>query len=206
MKKRITIIVVLVLSIAMLGTGAFAYFSSTRIITGSTISTGTLELLLKNDCRGANTALYGETASAWNFAGMVPGEYVDQTICFKNNGTVAAGRVWYNWSDLLETPAGRAFADKLLIIDIQDNDDGGNVVTELQAMNIHSLYDLANAGGDPGFDAWSATHVYPYLTAGEEGWMYMKLQFDPNAGNEFQGITLTYKLTLEARQVLPGNQ
>jgi len=204
MKTKILIIAVLLVSIAMFSTGAYAYFTSERTITGSSISTGVLDLQLKNDCRGDNTAAWGTTASAWNFSGMVPGEYVEQTICFKNDGNVDAGRVWYDWTSLMETPAGQNFAKQLIIVDVRDNDDGANQVAVFNGIGVRTLYDLAAMDSQ---SVYSATSVYPYLPAhSDDAWMYMKLQFDPNAGNEYMGITLTYNLTLKAVQKLPGNQ
>jgi predicted ribosomally synthesized peptide with SipW-like signal peptide len=192
MKKKLFVVVVLMLSVAMLTTGAFAYFSSTRTITDSRISAGTLDLKLNNDC-GVN---YYDTALAWNFEGMAPGNFVEQTICMKNVGSVDAGQVWYDWSDLLQTPAGIELAKEMIIVDIKDNADPGNVVTLFNNAGIVTLFDLANYSS---FDAVSGL-AYPFLPAGGTGWFYMKLQFDPTAGDEFQGAAVVYKLTIKATQ------
>ena len=102
MKKKIFVVVVLLLSVAMLTTGAFAWFSSTKTITGSQISAGTLNLGLNNDCGQT----WGDTASAWSFVIWLRANLLSRTICMKNIGTIAAGSVWYDWANLLQNPIG----------------------------------------------------------------------------------------------------
>ena len=197
MKSKIAIVVILLVSIAMFGTGAFAYFTSQQTIAGSTITAGTLTLQLSNDCDD-----WGTAAKAWEFDGIAPGEFVDQTICMKNTGSIDAGHVYYDWGDLLQTPTGVEIAKKLIIVDIQDNADPGNVVSIFNNdFGIYNLYDLAMfVPGTPGFDAYSG-NIYPFLAKdGGEGWLYMKLQFDPNADDTFQGASVQYDLVVEARQ------
>ena len=94
MKKKLFVSCFIAHRVALLTTGAFAYFSSTRTITGSHISAGTINLKLNNDCG----TTWADTALAWNFDSMLPGEFVDQKICFKNAGTADIGRIWYNWT------------------------------------------------------------------------------------------------------------
>jgi hypothetical protein len=208
MKMRIMMVVMLVASIAMFSTGAFAYFSSTKSLATSTITAGTLELKLANGtgpgvCSGVS---YGDTAAGWNFDKMVPGDFVDGTICMQNIGNVDMGRVWYDWSGLVETPAGKNFASKLVIVDIRDNLDGTNQAAVLAGLGIKTLADLAGMNNAPeftggaGYDAWSATTIYPYIVANGTGWMYLKLQFDVNAGDEFQGTNLVFNTTIKATQ------
>jgi predicted ribosomally synthesized peptide with SipW-like signal peptide len=207
MKTKIFVVLALVASIAMFSTGAFAWFTSTRTLKPSTITAGTLELQVANgtgvgECGAAS---YGTTANGWSFDKMVPGEFVDATICLKNNGNVDMGRVWYDWSDLVNTPIGMNFAGQLKIVDIRDSLDGANQAPILAGMGINTLADLANLNNAPDFtgshpDAWSATSVYPYINAGQTGWMYMKLQFNENADDNFQGVSLTYKTTIKATQ------
>jgi predicted ribosomally synthesized peptide with SipW-like signal peptide len=199
MKTKIAIVLILIASVAMFSTGAFAYFTSTRTITGSQISAGTLNLQLANgDCA---TAAYGETALAWNFTNLAPGEFVEQKICMKNIGSVAAGQVIYDWSDLLQTPEGVQLAKQLIIVDIQDNADGANQAGALATgYGIHTLYDLAEFGpGTPGWDAYSG-NIYPFIPASGSAWLYMKLQFNTEADDTFQGSAVTYKLTIKAVQ------
>jgi predicted ribosomally synthesized peptide with SipW-like signal peptide len=197
MKKKILVVVSLLIVVALLTTGAFAYFSSTRTITGSRITAGTLDLKLNNDC-GEN---YYDTAQAWNFEGMAPGGFVQQTICMKNIGSVDAGRVWYDWANLLQTPTGIQLAKKLIIVDAQDNADGGvNQTTAFNSYGIYTLYDLAEfRPGVEGWDAYSGA-IYPFLPAHGTAWLMMKFQFDPNAGDEFQGAAVVYDLLIKATQ------
>ena len=67
---------------------------------------------------------------------MVPGEFVEQTICFKNIGTIAAGRVWYDCANLPSNASGKELAKKLMIVDVQDNADGG-VNVKLEGFNSY---------------------------------------------------------------------
>ncbi len=202
MKTKIFVIATLLVSIAMFSTGAFAYFSASQTITGSKISSGTMGLVLANNCiTEPNNTSWGSAASAWNFENMVPGDVVNQTICMKITGNADAGKVYYDWASLLQTPGGAEFAKKLIIVSIQDNDDAGNQVGVFNSVGINTLYDLASL--DPN-SVWSATYVYPYLTVGEVGWMSMELVFDPNADDTFQGKTITYDLVIKATQKTPA--
>ncbi len=120
MKKRILIIGVLVVSIAMMATGAFAYFSSQTTNTGN-ISSGTLTLKVASGADCVNPS-YGDSTTVWSMANMAPGDIVDGYLCMKNNGTVAAKQVTFEW---IYDPALRPLADKINLVSAYDSSDGG---------------------------------------------------------------------------------
>jgi hypothetical protein len=208
MKKRILIVGVLVVSIAVLVTGAFAYFNSQTVNTGN-ISSGTLTLKVASgaDC---DTLTFGDSTTVWSMANMAPGDFVDGYLCMKNTGTIPANQVTFEW---VYDPALEPLANKINVVSIFDSTDPGDqiaaviplcdiTIPALAGDGICSLTELAylsNHFGYP-FDAVSGVAV-PWLPAGGTQWLYMKLQFDPTAGNDLQGLSFLYTLKVTAEQV-----
>lgn len=208
MKTRWFIPVVLVLLITTTVFSAMAYFSAQQSTSG-TISSGTLTLKLSND--GVN--FYNSVALPWDVSNMAPGDEVEGTLYLKNTGSIDANKVWWDWDDVLNDPADRLLAQHIYITSIYDNMDTGEQVAAVVAAidgkdgstpdGKGTLLELASIGGS-GPDAYSPTnnHDEPFLPAGTDpaSWLYMKLQFDPDAGNDLQGATMTYDLIIEATQ------
>jgi hypothetical protein len=208
MKKKILIVLVLVASVAMLATGAFAYFSSTTNNTGN-INSGTLTLGVasgaSNDCSSYS---FGTATTVWSMTNMAPGDTLDGYLCMKNFGSIAANQVTFEW---VYEDALRPLADRIFLIDVRDSTDPGNVIAQFIAMgdgkypgmaadgkiSFTELAWLSNNYGYP-FDAVSGGT--PFLGPGVSRWLYMKFEFDPAAGNEFQGLVLDYDLNVIARQ------
>lgn len=202
MKSRLTIIILLVALVAVSTFGVFAYFNS-AVETEGTISSGTLELALSSD----GTTFSDSIVLPWDITGMAPGDTKAGTIWMKNTGSIAAKQVTFDWSNLLDNKEGVDLAEHIFLIEIYDSTDGGTnqigyFVTAADKNNdkMVSLYELASLSNVTyPFDAVSGA-VSPWLPAGGVQALYMKFQFDPNAGNEYQGIKLTYDLVVTAEQ------
>jgi predicted ribosomally synthesized peptide with SipW-like signal peptide len=210
MKKKILIVLVLVASVAMLATGAFAYFSSQTVNTG-TITSG--NLYLKVASGETSCGDYGDSTTVWSMLNMAPGDEISGFLCMKNTGNVDAKQVTFEW---VYDPALKPLADRIIITSIFDSTDPGDQVAAVTGMcdtvagavvdgkcSLTELAYLSNNYGWP-FDAYSGA-VSPWLPAGGAQWLYMKLQFDPSAGNEFQnqGFNYTLKVTAWQNNVFP---
>ncbi len=122
MKKRITIIVVLVLSVAMLGTGAFAYFNSQISIPVILVLVPELGVASGADCVAP---AYGTSTTVWSMANMAPGDTVDGDLCMRNFGTIPANQVTFEW---VYDPALRTLADKINVVSVYDSTDPGDQI------------------------------------------------------------------------------
>lgn len=210
MKTKIFMSILLIASIAMFSTGAFAWFNSQTINTGN-INSGTLTL---NVASGDCTA-YGSAATVWSMSNMAPGDIIEGKLCLKNTGTVPAKQVTYEW---IYADALRPLADRIFLVGVYDSTDTdpAAVLAQFVAMadgkysgmpadgkvSLTELTWLSNHYSYP-FDAVSGGT--PFLPAGGSQWLYMKFQMDETAGNEFQGLNLDYtlKVTAEQRNVFP---
>lgn len=207
MKKKVLTIIGLVAAVAILATGAFAYFNSATTNTGN-ISAGTLTLKVAGGetlpCSG-----FGDSTTVWSMANMAPGDYLDGYLCMKNIGTVDAEQVTFEW---VYDSALKPLADRIFITSIYDSTDSGDQVAAVSGMcdtvtgavvdgncSLTELAYLSNHYGFP-FDAVSGA-VSPWLPGGGSQWLYIQFQFDPTAGNEFQGLSFDYDLIVTAEQV-----
>ncbi len=202
MKSRLTIIILLVALVAVSTFGVFAYFNS-AVGTKGTISSGTLDLVLSS-----NGSSFGKSiALPWDVVNMAPGDKIAGTIWMKNTGSINAEQVTFEWKNILNNPATADLAKHIFLITIYDSTDNGNQAAAVTSMadtngdHITSLYELAALSGRFGYpyDAVSGA-VSPWLPAGGIQALYMEFQFDPDAGNEYQGINLTYDLVVTAEQ------
>jgi predicted ribosomally synthesized peptide with SipW-like signal peptide len=204
MKKRILIIGVLVLSIAMLATGAFAYFTSTAGASG-TITSGTLDLGIASVSPSAACPAYGgvnlKSVSLWNSTNFAPGEVLTAKICMANMGNVSMPQVGFAWTGftgpitnhifvthLINSMTGDQIGDYLAAYD--SNHDGFMSLAELQA----------GASGEQEFWVfWGG--VPEFLPVGiAVQWVEYTLLFDPLAGNDLQTQTFNYNLLITGYQ------
>ncbi len=109
MKTKILTIVILLVSIAMLSTGAFAYFSAARNTNVATIAAGTLDISIAST-NGLDTSTapadseFASTATPpWNFSNIAPGDSKSGCLWVRNNGTLASVEVRWDFNSLLPT-------------------------------------------------------------------------------------------------------
>jgi len=208
MNKKVLTIIGLVALVAILATGAFAYFSSETTNTGN-ISAGTLTLKVAGGdsvpCSG-----FGDSTTVWSMANMAPGEYLDGYLCMKNIGTVDAKQVTFEW---VYDDALRPLADHIFITSIYDSIDTTDYVSQIGSMcdtyagsvvvadGKCSLTELAHLSEALPFPFDAVSDGDPFLPGGGSQWLYIEFQFDPLAGNEFQGLGFDYDLIVTAEQV-----
>ena len=200
------ILMIVILAIGTLG--AYAYFDSTRETTGY-ISAGTLNLKL--GLTGSDPWADSVTLP-WNFTNMAPGDTVTGDLWMNNIGSIPATQVTFEWHNILNNPANLAFAEQIILTHVWDSKNTADGITQFIGMadgstglakdGKCSLAELAALNVKfPvwGFDA--VTDVEPFLVNGYPQYLHMEFQFNPLAGNEFQGASLSYGLTIVAEQI-----
>jgi predicted ribosomally synthesized peptide with SipW-like signal peptide len=217
MNKKIifaSIFVIGMLAMAM-GIGTYSYFTSTKSSTGNIFTSGTLNLQLSND----NVNWYDGVTTTWaSPSGWAPGDEVTSSIYLRNTGSIAAEAVYAYWNNLVD-PDGLSnvinvtwLSDSTWIgensigpfITAYDaNHDGNLTLAEL-------VYGLSHWNGpktpDPNqarfYADYNETYEHPVLTAnaGNIFEIKMKYKFMETAGNEYQGKSASFDLTLAAWQ------
>lgn len=205
MKTKVLIIAVLVVSIAMFSTGAYAYFTATAAVTGN-IKSGTLDLKIAGVVPSAAcpTEITEETATLWVLDNLAPGDVVTGKLCMKNTGSLPIPQVGFNWVGMSGNLADHLFVTKLFnsrtgVDEIADyiayygGADGKMSLAELNAVNYvipSGVMDEYWVGGNPVF-----------LPVGATEWVEYTFVFDPTVGNELQGVGFDYTLAITGYQV-----
>lgn len=223
MNKKIifaSIFVIGMLALAM-GYGTYAYFSSTKMSTGNTFTTGTLNLQLSNDYVNWYDGVSGTWASP---SGWAPGESFTYTLYLRNTGSVAAKAVYEDWTNLA---GDTGLSDYIEVTEISDSIPWGGypaygtnyVVNFLPLLDLNldgklSLFELKYWG------EWKTTSSTPRpwdirttysddplvgnaLPAG--GTLGLRFTFKLMEETEMQGKTCTIDLNVMASQnILPA--
>lgn len=208
-------------SVLTIGTAAtllvgatFAYFSSSSSSTGNTFNAGTLTLNLSNGS-GWSDGVTNTWSSPANWA---PGDTVIKSIYLKNTGTIPAMAVYAHWNNL---QGNTGMANVIEVYWLSDSTDigtnniapfvtryddpinGGNGDGKL------SLAELVNGVGSsstppPNQARFYAdaleTYLTPVLPANGEFEIKLGYKFMETAGNEWQGQSVSFNLTLQAAQ------
>jgi predicted ribosomally synthesized peptide with SipW-like signal peptide len=203
MRKILIALLGVLLVAALAGAGTFAYFSDTETSTGNTFTAGTLDLTL------------GESEGApVNLTNMKPGDTAEGTITVKNVGSLAgslyatANYVEKDGTQPVEFPTNVSadeFAKMLLITKFTA--DGVSVPNpDVDGDGRTTLYDMVNntsgvtLSGYPSPGKLETWYSYDTDMISQESHAYhLAVQFDPNAGNDYQGdgITLTFYFLLK---------
>jgi len=217
MNKKIifaSIFVIGMLALAM-GYGTYSYFTSTKSSTGNIFTSGTLNLQLSND----NVNWYDGVTTTWaSPSGWAPGDEVTSSIYLRNTGSVAAEAVYAYWNNLVD-PGGLSNVINVtwlsdttwidhnsiepFVTAYDANHDGSLTLAEL----VYGLSHFNSAATpDPNQARFYAdsdeSYTHPVLTAnaGNVFEIKMKYKFMETAGNEYQGKSATFDLTLSAWQ------
>jgi len=184
-----------VLCLGLMG-AAFAYFSDTETSSGNTFTAGTVDLEITGQ-------------SSITLDNMAPGATASGTITVTNIGTLAGSLYatsWYVTADGAVNPVDMSDDDvaKMLLITAFTADDVDilSQIPEVDGGAGKSVYDMVNdpsGGSVEGYDdpvvsphGWysydanmikDASHTYA-----------LTVQFDPLAGNDYQGDGITWTL------------
>lgn len=201
MKQRTLLSVLMIgLVCTLAGVGTFASFRDTETSTGNTFKTGTLDVKI----RDGGYPYQDDIGAVWILTDMKPGdESGSRSFDFKNVGSISIDHmeITCDYSVTEETPQTEAdtdpntdlhpdrMAENFTIITLEVYEDVGPAVDLLPFLDdinnngVKDLYDLKYAGVDD---------VTTVPDANSESYtaVDMELEFNPNAGNDFQGDTL----------------
>ncbi len=205
MKTKIFMALILIASIAMFSTGAFAYFTTTGEATGN-IHSGNLDLKIAAVVPSAACPAVIDQAAVtlWALDNLAPGDIITGKLCMKNTGSLNIPQVAFNWNGMDGKLAEHLFVTKLYNSktdkdEIADyvgaydrNGDGKMSLAELNATNYtipSGVLDEYWVGGAPIF-----------LTVGDTQWVEYTFQFDPAVGNSFENLNFSYRLDITGFQ------
>jgi predicted ribosomally synthesized peptide with SipW-like signal peptide len=221
-KKILASMLIIAVASTLLGAGTVAYFSNTETSTGNTFTAGTLDLKLSHDSNGPWTD--GVTGT-WTLSNMMPGdETPTASVFFKNLGSITSTtmEITCSYTVTEETPRTESDTDpntdahpdemaKYMVITyihyrndhldidcLTGSDRGGPVNEDWKISNTDSdgritLYDLKQ---DPLVNLPSPDMQPPTKITQLD----MRIKFDEDAGNDFQGDTFNLTMIFTLKQ------
>jgi len=211
--KKILLSVVTIGVVGAIAAGATsAYFSDTETSTGNTFTAGTLDLKLANndDTTFANGTI-GTWVSPTNWA---PGESLTSTIHMTNVGSVDSHHVYFGFYNPTHTGSVNLM-DKIIITSVVERFNSHTTANQAAALagqiGDHvaplTLAEMVNfMPNGYGFYSWDDQSGDNVILAGGDQKDYditFAMQFDPNAGNEYQGLTAGFNFNMNATQNSP---
>lgn len=215
MNKKILASVFIIALLALgLGYGTYSYFSDIAKSTGNTFTAGTLDIQLWGS--SWQDDVVGTWVSPTNWA---PGESLEATLYMKNFGSIGVTHIGVKVDNL----GGTGLADAVLLTKFvyteywdYGADTPGTTRQEYDITGwVISLID-ANTDGKGSlseFITWCETYSLkffegpwesgePYLkpNGANEQYLILGFTFDPDAENEYQGLTASFDLAILAAQ------
>lgn len=176
MKRKLVLTSAVVLILALLAAGTFAYFTKDARAT-NVITTGTIDITLNDEIRGGE-----KTDTGWTLSGVMPGQAVEKTVSITNNGSAEAWlrvklavRVTVDGEEMPLT-----FGDGQSVLQFETGDGW-------LAQDGYYYYRNATKSGD---------------TTGE---LFHGLKLNPLLPNAYQGCTVTVDVLAQAVQVKNNN-
>ena len=181
MKRKLVLTSAVVLILALLAAGTFAYFSKDARAT-NVITTGTISIVLNDEIKDTGAKPDG---TGWKLEGVMPGQAVDKIVRVDNTGTSPAWlRVKLGIS--VTMAAGK-----------NDTWNGQNVVTFTPNMNTET--------GEGWFLAEDGYYYYSKPVAANASTLKFfaedSLMLNPQLPNDYQGCTVTVAVQAQAVQV-----
>ena len=176
MKRKLVLTSAVVLILALLAAGTFAYFTKdARAV--NVITTGTIDITLNDEIQGGK-----ETGTGWKLEGVMPGQAVEKTVSITNNGSAEAwlrvGLAVRVSVDGEEMPLTFGDGQPVLLFETGDG---------WIAHDGYYYYRAATASG---------------ATTDE---LFSSLKLNPLLPNEYQGCTVTVDVLAQAVQVKNNN-
>ena len=201
MKKKILIRWLMIsLVVGMTSVGTFAFFSDAERSTG-TFTAGTLDLKIKDQ----DEHFYGDGVTAtWTLSNMKPGDSVSGWVRLRNDGSIEPHHLDIDVSNTVIDPPGPESDAK----EGTDDLDKHVFITHLNYTYYTGtvkadLNDLSDIDGDGNIslDEFESQGLHNLPAPPDKNkfyTLYMTLQFDPSAGNDYQGdmlnVTMTFTL------------
>jgi len=221
MKRTLTAIVLIGIVAMLAGAGTYSYFSDTGTSTGNTFTAGTLDLKVSHSSLGPWTD--GVTGT-WTLSNMKPGdETPTASVFFKNFGSLASSttEITCSYTVTEETPQTEADTDP------NTDEHPDEMAKHMMITMMFYKNDHVNINGLTGYDSYSGLtkddwkindangdgkiSLYelkldplinlpsPDTQPNKISQLDMRIKFDENAGNDFQGdaFDLTMIFTLK---------
>ena len=222
MKRTLTAIVLIGIVAILAGAGTYAYFSDISTSSGNTFTTGTLDLKVSHSSLGPWT---DSVTGTWTLSNMKPGDETSTgTVFFKNFGSISSSTmtITCDYSATEESPRAESDTDphtdehpdemakymtitmmryrndKVDINCLTGHDDySGQTKDDWKINDANgdgkiSLYELKL---DPLINLPSADTQPLKITQ-----LDMRIKFDENAGNDFQGDTFNLTMIFALHQ------
>ena len=184
MKRKLVLTSAVVLILALLAAGTFAYFTKNARAT-NVITTGTISIQLNDKIQGGQ-----KTGSGWTLSGVMPGQAVEKAVSVTNTGTSPA---WLRVKlDISVTGAN----GKPLDLTFGDKQD---VLTFTPQMKEGKGWFLA----EDGYYYYSK----PVAADDETERLFQSgtLMLNPQLPNDYQGCAVTVAVQAQAVQVKNNN-
>ena len=204
MKQTLISVIVIGLIALTAGAGTYAYFSDTETSTGNTFTAGTMDLKIKD---GGEYWTDGITTAEWTLPNMLPGDSTYGSVSFKNVGSIYADHMEIGADYTITDPPGPES-------DTQENTPADDMAGNMTITVMEYTYDstkidclplIANMNGNGVKDLYDLKYGgvdgLPLAQSGEQpAYIDMLVQFNPNAGNNFQGDTLNLTMIFTMNQ------
>ena len=219
-KAALSAFLTIALVSVLVGTGTFAYFTDSEM-SSNTLESGTMDLKI-NDA-DPDEWTDGVTAT-WFLSNMQPGDAKMGSVLMKNNGNLDADHleITCDYTVTEELPRLESdtdwdtnlnpdsFAKEMIIVEAEYNNGKridlltGNVQQMVPSLEYNNpLWKMNDANGD------GLITIYEFMMDdlnnlpapnGHQYTFYMKVKFDENANNDFQGDTLNLEVTFTLNQ------
>jgi len=220
-RKLLMAFIVVGLVATMAGAGIYAYFSDTETSTGNTFTAGTLDLKVSHSSAGPWTD--GVTGT-WTLSNMKPGdETPTKSVFFKNFGTVASSTLEVSCSYTVTEESPQTESDTDPHTDDHPDEMAKYMIITMMfyrndEVNINCLTGYDSVSGQTK-DEWKINDANndgkislyelkldplilpsPDTQPNKISQLDMRIKFDENAGNEFQGDTFNLTMIFTLKQ------
>lgn len=184
MKRKLVLTSAVVLILALLAAGTFAYFTKNARAT-NVITTGTISIRLNDSITGGTEK---ENGSGWTLSGVMPGQAVEKAVSVTNTGTSPA---WLRvkLEIAVEMAAGKT-----------DTWQGQNVLQ----FAVNPDWFLAEDGyyyySKPVAEKAGTAELFAKDSSGQS-----TLMLNPQLPNDYQGCAVTINVLAQAVQVKNNN-
>jgi predicted ribosomally synthesized peptide with SipW-like signal peptide len=221
-KKILASMLIIAAASILIGAGTVAYFSDTETSKGNTFTAGTLDLKLSNSSLGPWT---DGVTGAWSLSNMMPGnETPTASVFFKNFGSVASSTMEITCSYTVTEETSQTESDTdphtdehpdemakyMIIAYMKYRNDKVNINCltgyDEYSNQIKDEWKINDANGDGKISLYELkldpliNLPSPDTQTNGITQLDMRIKFDENAGNDFQGDTFNLTMIFTLKQ------
>jgi predicted ribosomally synthesized peptide with SipW-like signal peptide len=196
-KKILASMMVIGLLALAFGWGTYSYFSDTAESTGNTFTTGTYDIKLWG------SSWEDSVSNTYSVSNWAPGQTYKGTLYIKNAGSLKVVTMSIKPNVLTDSDTTNPLSEKMIILNFTVAKPG-KVMSHMESW-------MEGVFGD-GDGEFTLKEFYesPYwfytgdedgaINPGAQAWVEFVFMFDEDAGNEYQGDSCTFTLTVNAYQ------